>query len=105
MELAQCQKPTLVKTKIQGAIDFLESKDIKEKKNAVFQANNVLRKTDYRILQSSIPRTLKNNPTRKKTFRPKQIITFLQICEMEKILNNKRLEGRGLTWSQLRFEA
>ena len=24
---------------------------------------------------------------------------------MEKILENKRLEGRGLTWLQLRFEA
>ncbi len=34
--LAQCQKPTPVKARIQGAIDFLENKGIKGKKSAVF---------------------------------------------------------------------
>ncbi len=97
--LAQCQKPTPVKVRIQGAIDFLESEGIKEKKRAVFLANGVFRKTGYWILQSSNPRTIMNDPTRKKTRGLKRIITLEQIREMEKILENRRLEGCGLTWS------
>lgn len=63
------------------------------------------RKTGYQILQSSNSRTLKNDPTPKKTRGPKRIITPAQICEMEKFLKNEGLEGCGLTWSQLGFEA
>ncbi len=77
--------------------NFLESKDIKGKKCAVFRANGVLCKIGYRILQSSNSRTFKNDPIRKETRELKQIITSLQIREMEKILKNKKLEGRGLT--------
>lgn len=62
------------------------------------------RRTGYQILQSSNPRTLKNGPTRKETRGRKQIITLAQIREMEKILENEGLEGRGLIWSQLGFE-
>lgn len=62
------------------------------------------RRTGYQILQSSNPRTLKNDPTRKDTRGRKQIITLAQIREMEKILENEGLEGRGLIWSQLGFE-
>ena len=65
--LAQCQKPTPVKARIQGAIDFLESEGIKGKKNAVFQVNDVSRRTGYRILQSSNLQTLKNDFTYKET--------------------------------------
>lgn len=36
MILAQYQKPPLVKAKIYTVINFLESKDIKEKKSAIF---------------------------------------------------------------------
>ncbi len=71
----------------------------------VFRANDVSRKTSYRILQSSNPQTLKNDPTHKKTRGPKKIKTSSKIREMEKILENERLEGRGLTWSKLGFEA
>ena len=67
MTLAQCQKPTPVKARIQGAIDFLESEGIKGKKNAVFQVNDVSRRTGYRILQSSNLQTLKNDFTYKET--------------------------------------
>lgn len=45
--LAQYQKPTPVKARIQDTIDFLKSKSIKEKKNMVFQVNNILCKTNY----------------------------------------------------------
>ena len=103
--LAQYQKPTPVKARIQGAIDFLESEGIKGRKSAVFRANGVSRRTGYRILQSSNPRTLKNDPTHKETRGRKQIMTPAQIREMEKNLENEGLEGRGLTWSQLGFEA
>lgn len=48
--LAQCQKSTLVKTRIQSAIYFLESESIKVKKNVIFQANDLLYKTNYQIL-------------------------------------------------------
>ena len=101
----ECQKPTPVKARIQGAIDFLESEGITGKKGAVFRANSVSRRAGYRILQSSNPHTLKNDPTRKETREPKRIITPTQIREMKKILENKGLEGRSLTWSQLGFEA
>lgn len=48
--LAQYQKPTLVNARIQGAINFLKNKSIKEKKSAIFQVNSILRKTSYQIL-------------------------------------------------------
>ena len=55
----QCQKPTPVKAKIQGAIDFLKSGGITSENEAVFQANGVSHATGYRILRSSNLRTLK----------------------------------------------
>ncbi len=67
----ECQNPTPVKARIQHAIDFLESVGITGKKEVVFRANGVSRRTSYRILQSS---TLKNNPTRQETHGLKQII-------------------------------
>ena len=57
----------------------------------------MLCKIGYRILQSNNSRTFKNDPIRTETRELKQIITSLQIREMEKFLKNKRLEGRGLT--------
>ena len=68
----QCQKPTPVKARIQGAIDFLKSEGITSKNEAVFRANGVSHATGYRILRSKNPRTLKNDPIRKETrHRPK----------------------------------
>ena len=99
------QKPTPVKARIQGAIDFLKSEGITGKNEAVFQANGVSHATGYRILRSSKPRTLKNDPTREETRRGHNNITPERICEMEKILENEGLEGRSLTWMQLGFEA
>ena len=64
----------------------------------------MLHKTSYEIIQSSNPQTLKNKPICKEIRELKRIITFVQICEIEKILENERLEGRGLTWSQIGFE-
>ena len=61
--------------------------------------------TGYRILRSSNPRTLKNDPTRKETRRGHNKITPELIREMEKILENEGLDGRSLTWMQLGFEA
>lgn len=48
MILVQYQKPTPVKARIQGAIDFLESKVIK--KNMVFRTNSVSYRIGYEIL-------------------------------------------------------
>lgn len=45
--LAQYQKLTSIKARIQRSIDFLESKDIKKKKNAIFQVNGILCKINY----------------------------------------------------------
>lgn len=47
---------------------------------------------------------MKNDPTYKKICGQKQIITLMQICEIEKILENKGLEDHGLTCSQLGFK-
>ena len=60
-----CQKTTLIKARIQGAVDFLEKKEIKGLNKDVFRANDVSHATGYRILKSSNPRTLVNDPTRK----------------------------------------
>lgn len=86
-------------------INFFESKSIKEKKNAVFQVNSVLCKIGYQILQSRNLHTLKNNSIYKEICGQKYVITPIQICEIEKILENEELEGHGLTWLQLRFQA
>ena len=93
----QCQKPTSVKARIQGAIDFLKSECITDKNEAVFRANGVSHATGYRILQSNNPRTLKNDPTRTETRQRPNKITLERNREMEKILENEGLEGRSLT--------
>ena len=100
----QCQKPTPVKARIQGAIDFLKSEGITSKNEAVFRANGVSHATGYRILRSKNPRTLKNDPIRKETRHRPNKITPEQIREMEKILEKEGLEGRSLTWMQLGFD-
>lgn len=41
----QCQKPIPMKTRIQGAIDFLQNEGITNKNEAVFQANGILHMT------------------------------------------------------------
>ena len=50
--LAQYQKPTPVKARIKGAIDFLESEGIKGRKSAVFRAKGVSRRN--RLLNTTI---------------------------------------------------
>ena len=99
-----CQKTTPIKARIQGAVEFLEKKGIKGLNEDVFRANGVSHATGYRILKSSNPRTQINDPTRKETRGRKKVNTPEQIREMEMILENEGLEGRGLTWEQLGME-
>lgn len=66
MALAQCQKSPPVKARIQSTVDFLESKNIDEKKDIVFQINNMSRKTSYQILQSRNLHILNNDPKSKE---------------------------------------
>ncbi len=94
-----------MKARIQGAIDFLKSEGIIGKNEAVFKSNGVSHATRYRILRSSNPRTLKNDPTREETRKGHNKITPEQIREMKKILENEGLESRSLTWIQLGFKA
>ncbi len=101
----QYQKSTPVKARIQGAIDFLKSEGITGKNEAVFRANDVSNETGYKILRSSNPHILKNDPTREETRKGHNKITLEKICDMGKILENEGLEGRSLTWMQLGFEA
>lgn len=101
----QCQKLTPVKARIQGALDFFKSEGFTGKYEAVFQANSMSHATGDRILQSSNPRTLKNDPNREGTRRSHNKITSEQIRETGKILENEELEGCSLTWMQLGFEA
>ena len=98
------QKTTPVKARIHGECDFLESEGLKISKEKVFRYNSVSRATGYRIPRSSNPRTLKNDLTRKKTRGRRSLISPREIHEMEQILENEGLEGRALTWQQLRFE-
>lgn len=60
--------------------------------------------TRYRILQSSNLRILKNDFSHKKTYRSHNEIILEQICEMEKILENEKLEDCSPIWMQLGFE-
>lgn len=59
-----CQKITLIKARI---VDFFEKKGIKGLNEDVFRPNGVSHATGCKILKSSNPRTLKNDPTRKET--------------------------------------
>lgn len=99
-----CQKTTPVKARIQGTVDFLKSEGIKAKREAIFRYNGVSRATGFRIIRSSNPRTLKNDPTRKETRGRKTLISPREIHEMERILENEGLEGRALKWKQRGFE-
>ena len=100
-----CQKNTPITARVQGAIGFLEKKEIKGVNENAFRENGVSHATGYRILKSSNPRKLKNDPTRNETRGRKKVITPEQIRRMEIILENEGLEGRGLTWEQLGMEA
>lgn len=84
-----CQKTTPIKARVQGAIDFLEKKGIKGLNKDIFRENVVFHATGYRILKSSNPRTLKNDPTRNETRGRKKVIAPEQIREMEMILENE----------------
>ena len=103
--IAYCQKTTPIRARIQGAIDFLEKKGIKGLNEDVFWSSGVSHATGYRILKSSNPRSLRNDPTRRGTRGWKGIVTTDQIREMEQILQHESLEGRALTWEQLGMEA
>lgn len=94
-----------IKARVQGAIDFLKKKGIKDLKEDVFRENGVSHATGCRILKSSNPRTLENDPTRNETKGKKKVIILEQIREMETILENEGLEGRGFRWEQLGMEA
>lgn len=83
---------------------FLRAKALEGKKGPVFQANGVLHRTGYQILQLSNLRTVPNCLARKENRVLKQIIVAVQIREMEKIIVNGGLKGRSLTWSQLGYE-
>lgn len=60
--------------------------------------------TRYRILRSSNLCILKNDLIRKETCKSHSKIILDQICEMEKILENKGSKGRSFTWIHLGFE-
>lgn len=84
--ITYCHITMPIKARIQGVIDFLDKKRIKSLNEDVFRLNSVSHTIDYQILKSSNPRTLKNNPTRKKSRGRKKVVTIDQIKEMEKIL-------------------
>lgn len=85
-----------IKGRVQGAIDFLKKKGIKDLKEDVFRENGVSHATGCRILKSSNPRTLKSDPTRNETKGKKKVMILEQIREIETILENEGLEERGL---------
>lgn len=87
-----------MKVRIQGTINFLKSEGITSKNVAVFRANDVSHTTGYKILRSSNLRILRNDSTHKEIRKGHNKIILEQIREIEKILENKGLEGRSLIW-------
>ena len=96
-----CQKTTLIKVRIQGAVNFLEKKGIRVLNKDIFCANCVFYATGYKILKFSNFDALINDPTRKDIRKKKKVIMLEQIKQREIILENDYLEGRKLIWEQL----
>lgn len=98
------QKTTLIKARIQRAVDFLEKKGIKNLNKDDIQSNNIFHITSYQILKLSNPCTLKNDLTRSDTRGRKKIVTVDQIWEIKQILQQEDLKDCELTWKQLGIE-
>lgn len=73
---AFCQKTTLVKTRIQGTVDFFKSKEIKTKKEAIFYYNKIFLIIKFKILMLNNLYTFKNDPIKKKIYKYKICISF-----------------------------
>ena len=101
----QKQKPTPVKSKIKGAINYCNSIGLKRQKARIFRFHDIPKTTGYRICKSD-DRTLKNilNPRKKETRGRKKLISPEKLKKMEYILETEGIEARALTWEQLAFE-
>jgi hypothetical protein len=92
----QQQRPTPVKARIQGAVDFCESIGLKGQKNTIFRLNNVPRATGYRILASN-SRTLRNDRVLKETRGRRKLVSKEKLKEMEDILQTEGFKARAMT--------
>jgi transposase len=89
------------KAKVQGTIEYFEAKNIPHHKTDVFKHFRASKSSGYEILAegSSAQRIdilVENNPSHRT-----RKITPQKLREMERILENKGIEARGLTWEQL----
>lgn len=71
--IAYYYKITSIKAQIQGAINFLDKKVIKNFNKDIFWSNCISHAIDYRILKSSNLRNFKNNLIRKKIRNQKKL--------------------------------
>ena len=101
---AQCEKPTPVKARVQGAYDYCQWAGIKGQTEAIIRYNGLSHSTGWRIIRSRNPRRLNHDSTQKERRGRKSIITPEHMKEMERILENEGIEGRALTWAQLGME-
>lgn len=95
---------TPTKAYVKGTIKYLEKKKIRHRKEEVFEFFDMHNTQGYRAFKGNSARRLTHDPTRQETRGRKAQPTTDQIEEMEKILDNEGLEGRGLDWAQLGME-
>ena len=74
---------------------------LKLTKRALFREAGVTKSTEYNIIKTGDPRTLRNSDERvNKRSRPK-LISLDQLRQMDHILQTEDIEGRSLTYDQL----
>lgn len=84
--IAYCHKTTIIKVKIQNAINFFEKQESQDFNKDVFWSNGVFHTINFRISKSSNLYIFKNNPTRKKAKSQKKMMTIDQIKKIKEVL-------------------
>jgi hypothetical protein len=96
--------PTPLKAGAKFYIEFLENKGILYNKTDIFEfADYIPPRTGYRVLADSSARRLDTKNLLNPRHQP-HVIPAEKLQEIEEILEQEGLEGRGLTWEQLGSE-
>ncbi|KAF1937255.1 hypothetical protein EJ02DRAFT_477424 [Clathrospora elynae] len=96
---------TPTKSRVRGAIDYMEARGILHSKEDVFRFNAVSHRQGWAMISDgSIDRRHHNAEGPEKRGR-KSAITNQQLKEMDKIIKEEGFEARKMSWLELGFEA
>lgn len=92
------------KAKVQGTIEYLEAKGLPYSKADVFRHFQVSKSAGWEIIKEGTSARRLDTIVEYNPRGPSRQISIQKIREMEEILENEGIEGRGYTWEQLGTE-